>query len=76
MQSQLAFDGVKSGSLGDILSCSAEKRLEEHGEKRERIGIDAIRWAMLSACGLECDEHGLAGRRQQEKHTYPILESS
>ncbi|KAF2156399.1 hypothetical protein K461DRAFT_275507 [Myriangium duriaei CBS 260.36] len=75
LHKQLNFDGVRSASLGDILSCSAEKMLEEHGEKRDRIGIDAIRWAMLSACGLECDENGLAGRRQHDKHDYKILDS-
>ncbi|GAM87831.1 hypothetical protein ANO11243_058590 [Dothideomycetidae sp. 11243] len=68
LQEQLIFKGVRSTSLGDILSCSASRKLGDNTEQRDRIGIDAIRWAMLSACGLECDEHGLAGRRQPDKH--------
>ncbi|GAB7364015.1 hypothetical protein MBLNU230_g4573t1 [Neophaeotheca triangularis] len=45
------------GGLGDILCCSAEKSLEVRGRK-EKLGVDEIRWAVLSACGLECDDQG------------------
>lgn len=45
------------GSSGDILCCSSEKSLETKG-RREKLGIDEVRWAVLSACGLECDSQG------------------
>ena len=38
----------------DILCCSAEKSLA----RGKKLGIDAIRWAALSASGVESDEHG------------------
>lgn len=50
-----AGDGRKAGV--DILCCSAEKNLERGGGSK-RIGIDEVRWALLSACGIECDEFG------------------
>lgn len=41
----------------DVLCCSSEKSLE--GMSRfKRIGIDEVRWAALSACGIEVDEMG------------------
>ncbi|KAI7089182.1 hypothetical protein KC356_g2707 [Hortaea werneckii] len=43
--------------LLDILCASSEKGLDERSKSR-RIGVDEVRWAVLSACGLECDEHG------------------
>lgn len=42
----------------DILCCSAEKGLESTGGNGRKIGIDEVRWAALSACGVECDETG------------------
>ncbi|KAK4982518.1 hypothetical protein LTR66_009226 [Elasticomyces elasticus] len=47
---------------GDILCCSAEKGLQFDGDKRNgggRLGIDALRWAVLSAVGIDCDEAGV-----------------
>ena len=44
-------DGNGRDAVGDILCCSAEKTdgTERHG----RMGIDELRWAVVSACGLE-----------------------
>jgi len=44
-------------SMLDILCCSAEKGLDEKNKHR-KLGVDEVRWAVLSACGLECDELG------------------
>lgn len=52
---QEAGDGRKH-SL-DILCCSAEKGLDERNRRR-KLGVDEVRWAVLSACGLECDDQG------------------
>ncbi|KAL9097156.1 MAG: hypothetical protein Q9165_000583 [Trypethelium subeluteriae] len=41
-------------ALQTILCCSAEKSLE----RGKKLGFDAIRWAALSASGLESDELG------------------
>ena len=41
----------------DILCCSSEKGLDEKNRHR-KLGIDEVRWAVLGACGLECDEQG------------------
>ncbi len=37
------------GALGEILTCSAEKSVE----RGKKLGIDGVRWAVLSAAGLE-----------------------
>ncbi|KAI9699989.1 MAG: GTP-binding protein [Candelina mexicana] len=37
------------GALGEILTCSAEKSVE----RGKKLGIDRVRWAVLSAAGLE-----------------------
>ncbi|KAI9777972.1 MAG: GTP-binding protein [Candelina submexicana] len=37
------------GALGEILTCSAEKSVE----RGKKLGIDSVRWAVLSAAGLE-----------------------
>ncbi|KAK5706101.1 hypothetical protein LTR97_001087 [Elasticomyces elasticus] len=55
-------EAVKAGHRGrdtllDILCCSSEKGLDEKNRHR-KLGIDEVRWAVLSACGLECDEQG------------------
>ncbi|KAI9688391.1 MAG: hypothetical protein M1822_001340 [Bathelium mastoideum] len=52
-QVQEKLDGRPTASK-NILFCSAEKSLE----RGKKLGIDAIRWAALSASGLESDEHG------------------
>jgi GTP-binding protein len=47
-----ASDGRQG--IGDILCCSAEKSLTRH----RKLGVDEIRWSVLSACGMECDAFG------------------
>lgn len=39
-------------AMHDLLCCSAEKSIDEKGRHR-RIGIDELRWSVLTACGLE-----------------------
>lgn len=51
-------DGRMSRTLGDVLCCSAEKEIQAVGVGRGKLGIDAVRWAVLSGTGLDCDEHG------------------
>ena len=63
-----AGDGRQS--VGDILSCSAEKTLEGRGHRK--IGIDEVRWAALSACGMESDAFGQ--RRRQMLQDVEVLE--
>jgi len=41
-------------ALDDVLCCSAEKVYGSY----EKVGIDALRWAVLQAAGLQCDENG------------------
>ncbi|KAK3109482.1 hypothetical protein LTR53_017227 [Teratosphaeriaceae sp. CCFEE 6253] len=41
----------------DVLCSSSEKGLDETSRHR-KLGIDEVRWAVLNACGLECDEQG------------------
>lgn len=43
----------------DILCCSADKSLDERSGWRSKIGVDELRWAVLSSCGLESDEQGM-----------------
>ena len=50
-----AGDGRQS--VMDVLCCSAEKSLDEK-RKHRKTGIDEVRWAVLSACGLDCDMEG------------------
>lgn len=50
-----AGDGRKIAA--DILCCSAEKGVNKE-DKHQKIGIDEVRWAVISACGLECDQQG------------------
>lgn len=38
--------------VGDVLCCSSEKGLDENSKSR-RIGVDELRWSVLTACGLE-----------------------
>lgn len=49
-----APNGRGAEALDDVLCCSAEKVYDSH----EKIGIDALRWAVLQAVGLQCDENG------------------
>ncbi|KAK5113839.1 hypothetical protein LTR62_003223 [Meristemomyces frigidus] len=60
-------------SMMDVLCCSSEKRLGGGfgGQKQRRIGVDEVRWAVLSACGLDCDQRG--GRRRTMEEDYTIL---
>lgn len=43
-----------AGVLDDILCTSTTKSLEKGG----CIGVDALRWSVLQAAGLQCDENG------------------
>ncbi|KAF2764996.1 hypothetical protein EJ03DRAFT_391736 [Teratosphaeria nubilosa] len=45
-----AGDGRSSNM--DLLCCSAEKGLSDKN-RREKLGIEEVRWAVLAACGLE-----------------------
>lgn len=48
-------EGMRVGyALDDILATSSAKRLA----KGEFVGIDGLRWAILQATGLQCDENG------------------
>lgn len=42
--------------MADILCCSSEHSLQDSGHRK--IGVDEIRWAVLSACGMESDSSG------------------
>lgn len=46
-----AEEGVR-GKMGDLMCCSSEKSLDERN-KSKRIGVDELRWSVLTACGLE-----------------------
>lgn len=46
--------GVKA--LEDVICCSSEKEIP--GIQGRKIGIEGVRWAVLSACGLDSDEEG------------------
>jgi len=60
----------------DILCVSAEKDLFMQGmPKAGRLGVDAVRWAVLRACGMDCDEQGRPRQYeafvdQSEEHEY------
>ena len=60
--------GDGRSAITDILCCSAEKSLTGH----RKIGVDEIRWAVLRACGMDCDEFGQ--RRQYSLQDLHILE--
>lgn len=62
--------GRLSRTHGDILCCSAEKEIQGVGVGRGRLGIDALRWAALSACGLDCDEAG----NVKQQGSYKVLD--
>ncbi|KAI5194490.1 hypothetical protein E4T39_08654 [Aureobasidium subglaciale] len=57
---------LKSLDLGqrqkkrDVLAASAEKQIKglQGWGGGAKIGIEAVRWAVLKACGLDCDEQG------------------
>jgi GTP-binding protein len=44
----------------DILAASAEKQLKrlQGWGGGVKIGVDAVRWAVLKSCGLDCDDQG------------------
>lgn len=56
------LDQGKREKKRDILTASAEKQIKGQGWPSNKIGIDAVRWAVLKACGLDCDENGVARR--------------
>lgn len=62
-------------ALGEILTCSAEKSLE----RGKKLGVSGIRWAILSAVGLEdprkvsseiqvSDEHDQRQHQEQDQY--------
>lgn len=57
-------------ALGDILCCSSEREGQNLGAGRGKLGIDAVRWAVLSATALDCDEAG----RPRGIGDYTVLE--
>ena len=63
-----AGDGREA--VGDILCCSAELTFEGTGHRK--IGIDEVRWAVLSACGMESDVSGQ--RRRQRLDDVKVLD--
>ena len=63
-----AEDGRRG--VGDIIYCSAEKTFEGTGYRK--IGVDEIRWAVLSACGMESDASGK--RRRQTLENITVLD--
>lgn len=65
-----AGDGRQS--MNDILCCSAEKGLDERSHKHRKLGVDEVRWAVLTACGLEVDEFGQ--RRRVRVEAVNVLE--
>lgn len=44
---------------GDILGVSGEVGVPK-GERGRKMGVDALRWEVLCAAGLECDGEGRA----------------
>jgi GTP-binding protein len=61
-----AGDGRRASM--DILCCSAQKSLDPRNRNR-KLGVDEVRWAILSACGLECDEYGTKKKSYSEDMT-------
>lgn len=60
----------------DILCCSAEKSLDERSGRRSKLGVDELRWAILSASGLESDEMGMSKRRMKTKDVKQVVEEA
>lgn len=63
--------GDRRYTTGDILCCSAEKSME--GQPHRKLGVDEVRWAVLSACGLESDSMGQ--RKRSGVSNMPILDN-
>jgi len=68
---QEVTEAAEGRVLGDIICCSAEKEVNALGGGKGKMGIDAVRWAALSACGLESDEHG---RKKSMQAFGPIVD--
>lgn len=61
VEEQLAtLDQGKRKKKRDVLAASAEKQIKglQGWGGGAKIGIEAVRWAVLKACGLDCDEQG------------------
>ncbi|CAD0109169.1 unnamed protein product [Aureobasidium uvarum] len=61
VEEQLAtLDEGKRKKKRDVLAASAEKQIKglQGWGGGAKIGIEAVRWAVLKACGLDCDEQG------------------
>ncbi|KAH0344370.1 hypothetical protein KCU83_g8374, partial [Aureobasidium melanogenum] len=54
------LDEGKRRKKRDVLAASAEKQIKglQGWGGGAKIGIEAVRWAVLKACGLDCDEQG------------------
>jgi GTP-binding protein len=54
------LDQGKRRKKRDVIAASAEKQIKglQGWGGGAKIGIEAVRWAVLKACGLDCDEHG------------------
>jgi hypothetical protein len=54
------LDQGKRRKKRDVLAASAEKQIKglQGWGGGAKIGIEAVRWAVLKACGLDCDEQG------------------
>jgi GTP-binding protein len=55
-----SLDQGKRRKKRDVLAASAEKQIKglQGWGGGAKIGIEAVRWAVLKACGLDCDEQG------------------
>lgn len=71
-QQVAAETGLGVGGLMDIVGTSAE-RIWPRGSGR-RIGIEKLRWVVLQALGLDCDEAGK--RRVVNINVVPKIEES
>ncbi|TKA64896.1 hypothetical protein B0A55_10486, partial [Friedmanniomyces simplex] len=71
IRSKLNQEAGGRDTMVDILCCSSEKSLDERNKHR-KLGIDEVRWAVLSACGLECDGEG--NRKRGLSQDIKILE--
>lgn len=51
-------------ALGDVLGCTAKVIWPWNSNKRP--GIEGLRWAVLQAVGLDCDEDGKTSKPEYE----------
>ncbi|TKA75514.1 hypothetical protein B0A49_13735 [Cryomyces minteri] len=59
-------------ALGEIICCSAEKSVE----RGKKLGMDSVRWAVLSATGLDSDASGKKRSFDMDDYTgFPLTNS-